>query len=179
LGGLPATGVVSLPTPAPDAGALVALASSSPQAIVPASVVIPAGATSQTFTIATLDAPPTRLATITATYGGASQSATITVTAYPNVIAVSCTTTTPGAGTTVACTGTLDGPSPAGGWQLALAASDPSVGVPARVTVPSSSQTFQFSLAIGPVTAVTAVVLNISDALSGLSLWNVGLSVSP
>jgi hypothetical protein len=178
-GGLPVTGVVSLPTPAPDAGAVVALTSSSPQAIVPASVLIPAGATSQTFTIATVDAPPTRLATITATYGGATQSATITITAYPNVVAVSCATTTPSSGATVACTGTLDGPSPAGGWQLALAASDPSVGVPARVTVPASSPTFQFSLAIGPVAAVTAVVLNISDAQSGLSLWNVGLSVSP
>ena len=122
-----------------------------------------------------------RLATITATYGGASQSATITVAAYPNVVAVSCATTTPSAGATptVACTGTLDGPSPAGGWQLALAASDPSVGVPPRVTVPASSQTFQFSLAIGPVAAVTPVVVNISDAQSGLSLWNVGLSVSP
>ena len=178
-GGLPATGVISLPTPAPDAGALVALTSSSPEAIVPASVTIPAGATSQTFTIATLDAPPTRLATITATYGGSSQSATVTVVAYAKIVAVSCATTTPSAGATVACTGTLDGPSPASGWQLALAPSDASVTVPARVTVPASSQTFQFSLTIGSVTAVTAVVVNIADAQSGLSLWNVGLSVSP
>jgi hypothetical protein len=29
------------------------------------------------------------------------------------------------------------------------------------------------------VTAVTAVVVNITDAASGLSLWNIGLSVSP
>ena len=178
-GGLPVTGVVSLPTPAPDAGALVTLASSSPQAIVPPSVTIAAGATSQSFTITTLDAPPTRLATITATYGGSSQSATVTVLAYPNVVAVTCATTTPAAGTTVSCTGTLDGPTPAGGWQLALLASDASVGVSSRVTVPASSQTFQFSLTIGPVAAGTAVVVNISDAQSGLSLWNVGLSVLP
>jgi hypothetical protein len=42
-GGLPITGTVSLPTPAPDTGALVSLVSSSPDAIVPASVMIPAG----------------------------------------------------------------------------------------------------------------------------------------
>jgi hypothetical protein len=178
-GGLPVTGVISLPTPAPGAGALVALASNSPQAIVPASVMIPAGATSQTFTIATLDAPPTRLATITATYNGSSQAATVTVLAYPNVVAVTCATTTPSAGASVSCTGTLDGPTPAGGWQLAVLTSDASVTVPSRLTVPASSQTFQFSLAIGSVAATTAVVVNISDAQSGLSLWNVGLSVSP
>jgi hypothetical protein len=79
----------------------------------------------------------------------------------------------------VSCTGTLDGPGPAGGWLLALATSDASVSAPPRVSVPASSQTFQFSLAIGPVTAVTAVVVNITDAASGLSLWNIGLSVSP
>ena len=178
-GGLPITGTVSLPTPAPDSGALVSLVSSSPDAIVPASVMIPAGAASQTFTIATLNAPPTRLATITASYGGSSQSAAVTVVAYASVVAVSCATTTPAAGATVSCTGTLDGPSPAGGWLLALATSDASVSAPPRVTVPASSQTFQFSLAIGPVTAVTAVVVNITDAASGLSLWNIGLSVSP
>ena len=171
--------MILLPTPAPDAGALVALSSSSSAAIVPASVMIPAGAASQTFTVATLNAPPTRLATITATYGGSSQSATVTVVAYANVVAVSCATTTPSAGASVPCTGTLDGPSPPGGWQLALATSDPSVVAPARLTVPASSQTFQFSLAIGSVAAVTPVVVNITDAQSGLSLWNVGLSVSP
>ena len=62
---------------------------------------------------------------------------------------------------------------------LALATSDASVSAPPRVTVPASSQTFQFSLSIGPVTAATAVVVNITDAASGLSLWNIGLSVSP
>jgi hypothetical protein len=178
-GGLPITGTVSLPTPAPDSGALVSLVSSSPDAIVPASVMIPAGAASQTFTISTFNAPPTRLATITASYGGSSQSAAVTVVAYASVVAVSCATTTPAAGATVSCTGTLDGPSPAGGWLLALATSDASVSAPPRVTVPASSQTFQFSLAIGPVTAATAVVVNITDAASGLSLWNIGLSVSP
>jgi len=178
-GGLPATGLVSLPTPAPDGGALIALASNAPQAIVASSVMIPAGASSQTFTIATLDAPPTMTATITATYGGSSQTATVTVLAYPTLAAVSCTPTTPTAGTTVQCTGTLASAAPAGGWRLALASSDPSVTPPAIVTVPASAQTFQFSLATGPVSTLTSVVVRISDAQSGLSLWSVGLSVSP
>ena len=178
-GGLPDTGVVSLPTPAPDGGASIALASSSPNAVVPSSVVIPAGSTSQTFAIATFDAPPTTTATITATYGGASQTATITVVAYPNVIAVTCTPTAPTAGTAVQCTGTLASPSPAAGWRLSLGSSDPSVTAPASVTVPPSAATFQFSLATASVASITAVTVNIYDAQSSLLLWTVGLSVSP
>jgi hypothetical protein len=178
-GGLPDTGVVSLPTRAPDGGASIALTSNSPNAIVPASVTIPAGSTSQSFTIATVDSPPTTTATISAAYGGVSQTATVTVVAYPNLVAVSCTPTTAVAGTTVQCTGTLASPSPAGGWQLALASSDASVSPPATVTVAPAALTFQFSLATGSVSSVTAVTVAIVDAKSGLSLWTVGLSVSP
>jgi hypothetical protein len=178
-GGLPVTGVVSLPARAPDGGAAIALTSNSPNAIVPASVTIPAGATSQSFTIATVDSPPTTTATIAAAYGGVSQTAIVTVVAYPNLVAVSCTPTTAVAGTTVQCTGTLASPSPAGGWQLALASSDPSVTPPATVTVAPAAVTFQFSMATGSVASVTAVTVAIVDAKSGLSLWTVGLSVSP
>jgi hypothetical protein len=178
-GGLPDTGVVSLPTSAPDGGASVALTSSSPNAVVPASVMIPAGATSQSFTIATLYSPPTTTATITAAYGGATETATVTVVAYANLVAVSCSTTTPTAGTAVQCTGTLGSPAPGGGWQLAMASSDPSVIPPPPITVPASATTFQFSLATGSVSSMTAVTVAIVDARSGISLWTLGLSVSP
>ncbi len=178
-GGLPDTGTISLPTPAPDGGALVTLSSSSPAAIVPPSVTIPAGSLSQSFAIATLDAPPTTTAIITASYGGASLTATVTVVAYPNLTAVSCTPSTPSAGTAVECMGTLASASPAGGWQLSVASSDPSVRAPASVIVPPSATTFQFSLTTGVVSAITAVTVTIYDGPSGLSLWTVGLSVSP
>ena len=178
-GGLPDTGVVSLPTAAPDGGASVSLSSNSPNAIVPASVVIPAGATSQSFGITTLNTPPTTTATIAASYGGTSQTATVTVVAYPSLVAVSCSTTTPTAGTAVQCTGTLGSPTPGGGWLLALASSDPSVTPPPTVTVPASAATFQFSLTTGSVSAATAVTVAIVDARSGILLWTLGLSVSP
>jgi hypothetical protein len=178
-GGLPDAGVVSLPTPAPDGGAGVTLTSSSPNAVVPSSVMVPAGATSQAFTIATLNSPPTTTATITAAYAGASQTATMTVVAYPSLVAVGCSTTSTTGGTAVPCTGTLGSPSPGGGWLLALASSDPSVSPPTTVTVPAGASTFQFTLATGSVPAVTAVTVAIVDARSGISLWTLGLSVSP
>ncbi len=178
-GGLSIIGTVTLPVPAPEGGALIALTSSSPDAIVPASMTIPAGATTQTFTITTINRPPTTAVTITATYAGTSQPATLIVVAYPNVISVSCTPTNPTGGTTVQCTGTLASPSPAGGWRLACASSNPSVTVPASVTVPPSSLTFQLSLATTAVSSVTVVSVQITDAESGLPLWGQIISVTP
>jgi hypothetical protein len=178
-GGLPDTGLVSLPTQAPAGGASIALTSNSPNAIVPASVVIPAGSMSQAFTIGTVDTPPTTTATIAAAYGGVSQTATVTIVAYPHLVALSCAPTTAVAGTPVQCTGTLASPSPAGGWQLALASSDPSVSPPSTVIVAASASTFQFSMATGAVSAATAVTVAVVDAKSGLSLWTIGLSVTP
>ena len=178
-GGLADIGTVTLPMPAPDGGALIALTSNSPDAIVPASVTVPAGATAQTFNITTIDAPPTTTATITATYAGTSQTATLIVVAYPNVVGVSCTPASPTGGTTVQCTGTLASASPAAGWRLACASSDPSVTAPASVTVPPSSLTFQFALGTTTVTSVTVVSVQIFDAQSGLPLWGQIISVTP
>ena len=178
-GGLPDTGVVSLPAPAPDGGATIALASSSPIATVPASVMIPAGSTSQAFTIATLYGSPTTTVTITASYGGISQAATVTVLSFPNVVAISCTPAAPKGGTPVQCSGTLASPSPDAGWVLALASSDASVSVPPTVTVAPSALTFQFTLATGAVSSVTPVTVGVADARSGVSLWTIGLSVTP
>lgn len=177
-GGLAVTGTVSLPSPAPGGGAVVALSSNSPNAMVPATVIVTPGATSQTFTINTTNAPPTTTAAITATYAGASQSATLTVVAYPSIVVVSCSPTTPSGGATVQCTGTLSGPSPAQGWKLVGASSDPSVTVPA-ITVPPSSTTFQFAMTTTAVTVLTTVTVQLYDAQSGLPLWGQAISVTP
>jgi hypothetical protein len=178
-GGLSISGTVTLPGPAPDGGAVIALASSSPDAMVPASVTIPAGATTQTFTIATINAPPTTTAMITATFGDTSQTAPLTIVAYPSVVGVRCSPTSPTGGASMECVGTLASPSPAAGWRLTCATSDPSVIAPAGVTVPPSSLTFQFALATTAVSSVTAVSVQLYDAPSGLPLWGFVVSVMP
>jgi len=178
-GGLAATGVVTLPMPAPDGGALIQLSSSTPVANVPASIVVPAGATSQTFTIATINAPPTTTATISATYAGASQTATLVIVSYTSVASLTCSSPTPQGGTTVQCAGTLSGPAPSTGVRLSLASSDPSITVPSGVTVAPGSQSFQFALATTTVAAVTPVSVEIFDALSNLPLWGQIFSVTP
>ena len=178
-GGLSATGTVTLPAPAPDSGAVIVLTSNTPNAVVPASVTVPGGATMQTFTVATINAAATTIATITASYAGGSRTATLIVLGYPTVVGVSCSTITPQGGATVQCTGTLSSPAPAGGWRLTLASSDPSVTAPAGVSVGASSLTFPFTLVTTTVSIATVVSVEIFDAQSGLALWGQILTVTP
>ena len=80
IGGTSATGTVTLTAAAPTGGATVALASSNTTlAKVPASVVMPAGSTSATFTITTFSARKTATVTITASYAGVNKTAALTV----------------------------------------------------------------------------------------------------
>jgi hypothetical protein len=65
---------------APAGGATVALASSSPLAVVPAGVVVPAGAKTASFAIATNPARRTSTAIVTATYNGSQGTAALTIT---------------------------------------------------------------------------------------------------
>src|SRR5205807_631624 len=81
VGGNPSTGTVTLTAAAPAGGAVVTLVSTGAVASVPASVTVPAGATSATFTVTTpvvmgLAAP----SDIIATFGGVGRAATLTVT---------------------------------------------------------------------------------------------------
>jgi len=84
FGGNPAPATVLLNGPAPSGGAVVALSSSDPAtAAVPASVTIPAGATSASFTATTQPVSTAKNVTLTATWQGTSVQATVNV--VPNV----------------------------------------------------------------------------------------------
>src|SRR5882762_3028764 len=70
-GGSPSMGSVTLNAPAPSGGALISLSiSNTVVATVPASVTIPAGATSATFTVTTLAVTSSTPITISASYAG-------------------------------------------------------------------------------------------------------------
>jgi uncharacterized protein (TIGR03437 family) len=78
-GGGTVQGMVTLSIAAPPGGAVVALSSNSSAASVPATVTVPAGATSATFTVSTSTVGSNQAATITATYGGSSAQAMLAV----------------------------------------------------------------------------------------------------
>jgi probable HAF family extracellular repeat protein len=79
-GGNSVTATVRLSAAAPSGGVAVALSSSDTSvATVPASVTVPAGATSATFTVSTRSVSSDRTVTISASYGGVTRTATLTV----------------------------------------------------------------------------------------------------
>ena len=73
-GGNPVSGIVTLSGAAPAGGAAVSLSGADP-ATVPASVTVPAGATSESFTIATRAVAGATLVTISASFGGVTMTA--------------------------------------------------------------------------------------------------------
>jgi len=179
-GGLPVSGTVVLSVATP-ADTIVTLSSDSTVASVPPTVTVPAGAISEAFEITTTNAPPSRAVTIGATYAGSTGTARLTVMAYPTVSGLSCATTTPKPGSSVGCTGTLAAPTPAGGWQLAIASSDDSLAgaVPSAVTIAPGGATFSFEVVTAPVTTTNTAVIRIVDAPSGVSLYSQALTITP
>jgi len=180
-GGLSLSGTVVL-VAAPPTDTHVTLSSSNASlASVPATVTIPAGTTSGTFDISTVNAPATRTVTITAAYAGTTQSASLTVIAFANISSLSCTSTQPKAGTSVTCTATLSEPAPAGGRQFVLMTSDDTIAGPApdRLAVSAGSVTFTFEVVTAPVTTSMTAVVRILDAPSGLVLFSQAFTVTP
>ena len=80
VGGTSTTGRATLTAPAGSGGTVVTLRSSNPALVgVPASVVVPAGATSAAFTVTTAVTKRNSTAAIYATYAGVTKTASLTV----------------------------------------------------------------------------------------------------
>jgi hypothetical protein len=144
-GGLPATGTVTLTAAAPSSGIVVSLASSSDQVVVPATVTVASGSSSQTFDAQTSASANPVTATITATYANVSRTATITVGKLAiQSFSVSPTAITAGAealGTLI-----LTAPAPDGGARVSLVSSSTAASVPASVTIPAGSASEVFAI---------------------------------
>jgi len=80
VGGDSLSGTATLAANAPEGGVTVALSSSNPSAaIVPASVTIPAGSKSQSFTVTTIAPKKNTASTISASYAGVTKAMTIAI----------------------------------------------------------------------------------------------------
>jgi Tol biopolymer transport system component len=90
-GGSGSTGTVTLTGAALVDGVTVALTSSTTSAVVPASVTVPAGVNSATFSVTTTPVPVDETATITASHGGATRTVPLALAPDP------CALRTPGA----------------------------------------------------------------------------------
>lgn len=158
LGGNSATGTVGLSAAAPAGGMAVYLTSSlTSAATVPATVTVPAGATSATFTISTLSVTSSKSVTISAAAGGVVKSAALNVTSVLQSVTLSPTSVAGGLSSTGKVT--LAVAAPAGGAVVNLSSNNAAAVPPASVTVAAGATSATFTIATSPVTSnVTATI---------------------
>jgi hypothetical protein len=153
------TGTLTLAPAAPAGGTVVSLVSDSAAAMLPATVTLPAGASTVRFPIATRSVATAVVLKITATTGEVSGSAELTV--LPRVVRAASLTFTPNPvvrGRPVTGTVALENPAPPGGAVIRLSSSLPGVaGVPASVTVAAGSASATFPVTTTRVHTATRV----------------------
>jgi drug/metabolite transporter superfamily protein YnfA len=152
VGGNTVTGTVTLNAPAPTLGATVTLSDNLASTTLPASVIIPAGLTSKTFTITTTSVAASQIGTVTASYRGINKTAPLTV--QPIALsALTLNTSDIGGGGTVTGTVTLNGPAPAAGATIPLSDSIVAATTPVSVVIPAGLKTKTFAITTVPVAA--------------------------
>ncbi|MDX6630120.1 MAG: hypothetical protein QOH00_2366 [Gaiellales bacterium] len=182
-GGDASSGTVIVSVAAPQT-TVIALSSSAPAvAAVPASVTVPTGGFTGTFTITTTAVQSTTTVTITASYNGATRTAPLTVTpagapppgpSLQNLI-VSPQSVTGGSSSQGVVT--LSSAAPQAGTTVSLSSSNGGVaGVPASVTVPSGATNAVFPISTNAVTSSTTVTIS---AFSNGVTRTAGLTVTP
>jgi hypothetical protein len=184
VGGQTVTGKVTLPSTAPLGGSVITLSSSDTGVKVPASVTVPVGAISQSFTITTTGVAVNTNATVSAKFGVGVGTATLTrIPATIGSLSVSASSIP--AGQTATGTVALNGLAGAGGYLVVLSSSNANVTVPPSVVIfnGSGQGTFQIKTVVASASytaQITAKLGAVSKTVSievdpGLS----SLSVSP
>jgi trimeric autotransporter adhesin len=164
-------------TVAPAAPLTVGLSSSSTSVSVPASVTVPAGSTTGTFTAPVTAVTANLTAVITAIANSTQKTASIALSAPPQVSALTCNPASMIGAGSISCTITLS-VAPATSLAVNLSSSTTSVSVPTTVTVPTGSTTATFSATITAVTAnLTAVIT--ATANSTQKTASIALSAPP
>jgi Bacterial Ig-like domain/F5/8 type C domain len=146
--GTPVTIAVRLAAPAHTGGTPVALSSSNAAIAVPATITVPAGATTASVNVTAGDPGASTTVTINATSAGVTQSASVSITsANSGLTSISITPSSVSGGATATGTVTLGGPAPAGGAMVVLSSSSASVAsVPSTIVVPAGSTNATFTM---------------------------------
>ena len=162
IGGSSVVATVTLAQSAPVGGSVVNLSASNASALVPATVTVPAGSTSATFSVQTSGVDSNTVATISAGDGSNTVSASLNVGPASPQSAAATPTSVVGGGTfklTVTLTG-LAGPS---GISLALASSDAVISAPSTVLIGGAKSSATLVLTAGAVSASKVVKLTVGQ----------------
>ena len=161
-GGAQVGAIAMLNGQAPAGGAVVDFSSDSPAAMPPAVATIPAGSSSVSISIPTNQVSANTLATISATWNGATVQSPLTITpqGQPASIALNPTSVTGSAGSFA--TVTMASPS-ATDQIFQVSSSNPAVaGVSSSVLIPAGRTTGGVSINTAPVSTQTAVTISVS-----------------
>ena len=168
VGGLSATGTVTLSGAAPTGGATVTLTNTNTAAVVPSSVTVAGGASSATFPITTSLVTATKTGTVKGTYGGVTASATLTVRRISVASLTLNPTTVVGGVANATGTVTLDETAPTGGITVTLTSSKTTAAsVPSSITIAAGTISNTFTVTSHTVTSYTSATITASA--NGLS----------
>jgi hypothetical protein len=154
-----ATCTITLSQAAGAAGSTVGIAGNSEAVTVPASVQVPAGLTSATFTATAHVVASSEAVILTATLGAVSETATISLTPPPTLASVSCASGSVVAQGSASCRIILSQAAPSGGLTVTLSSNSPLVTVPPSLTVLAGASSGTFTAKAGTVTSSLAAVL--------------------
>ena len=173
-GGTPVKGTVTLLHPAPTYGENVLLATSNVAvATLPASVYVPAGATSASFTIEPTPVAISQSVEISVELGGFSVTSQLLVQA-PAIQSLTISPCSLKGGKPAKCTVTLNTPAPAGGISIPLNSSSTAATVPAALVIPQGAKSAVFTVT---TTAVKSSVRATISAGTGTGSKSVTLTV--
>ncbi len=159
-GGASSNGVVTLGSPAPP-GFSVALTSSAPEALPPATVSFTGGSESASFIVATERVGSTLTAVIKAAAASGTKTTNLSL-APIRLISIVLSPAAVVGGVPFSGTVTLDWPAPAGGVEISLADHDPSVVVPGIVMVAAGTAATTFNASTVPVSTNTLSTVSAS-----------------
>jgi hypothetical protein len=145
---------VSLNGPAPASGIAVSIASNTTALTVPATVTVPASATSVSFNAVSASVAAATTALLTARVGGVSQTASFQLLPFLSLSSLTCSALVLAPGASTVCTLGLTQAAP-GGAVVTLSANS-NVSLPGSVTVPAGAASAAFTLKA--LTSGTAVI---------------------
>jgi hypothetical protein len=165
-GGAQPTGIVMLTGQAPPGGASVTLSSNSPAVNPPASVFVPPGSFSVSFSIPTSSVSANTTATVTASWNGVSMEAPVTLTPQqpPASLTLDPTSVVGQSGSSFGLV-TIASPLPFGGpaQTFALSSSHPAIAsVNNSVQIPAGSDRGGFNVFTSAVSVQTVVTISVS-----------------
>jgi len=189
-GGARSTATVTINSAAPAGGTSLQLASNSSFAMVPPTVVVPAGATTASFTVTTTAVTSTQTANLavsalTSSLGVVTVSSSLTINPVTH-FSLSDNPTSVVGGSPSSASVTLSSPAPAGGVSVALSSNNSSVTLPATLTIAAGQKTGTIKIKTVPVASTASITitatLDSSTATTGLTIKTpnvIGLTMKP